>query len=125
MVIVNYGINRNRDGEGAEEDNFFQIELAKQETGHRECNSILSVGPILKGKMLDIYMARPFSRDTVVDCIDSRHVIFIEGSGAILWVANFQKDSKKVFSVLGSCNSSKKLSFRTGRSNSGLSFRAI
>ena len=39
-------------------------------------------------------------------------------------VYNFQKDSTKVFSMLGGSDSSKKLSFHAGCSSSGLSLRA-
>ena len=46
-----------------------------------------------------------------VDQIDNRYVVFIDLSGTILRVSNFQKDGTKVFSMLGCCDSSKKLSF--------------
>ena len=39
-------------------------------------------------------------------------------------VYNFQKDSTKVFSMLGGSDSGKKLSFHAGCSSSGLSLRA-
>ena len=51
--------------------------------------------------MLDIKVARAFSRDIIVDHIDSRHVIFVKQSGAVLLVSSFKKDSTKIFSVLG------------------------
>ena len=47
-------------------------------------DNILLIGPVLDGKVLDINMARSFSRDVIVDHIDSRHVVFIEQSGAVL-----------------------------------------
>ena len=74
-------------------------------------NDILRFGPLLNCIMLDINMTRAFSRDTVVDHIDSRHIVFIERSGAILWVSKFQEDSTQLFGMFGHCDSGKKLSF--------------
>ena len=92
-------------------------------------DNTLSIGPILDDKKLDIKMARPFSGDTVVDHIDSRHVIesrhvvFVEQSRTVLGVSDFQKDSMKIFCML--CSGGKKLGFHTGPSSSGLSFTTI
>ena len=44
-------------------------------------DDIFGVGPILNGKVLNINMARTFSRDTIIDHIDSGHIVFIERSG--------------------------------------------
>ena len=85
-------------------------------------DNFLSISPVLDSKILSIDMARPFSRDTVVYHIDSGHVVFIKQSGAVFWVSNFTRDSTRIFSKLGQCNSAKKLSFRIGGGNSGLSF---
>ena len=51
--------------------------------------------------MLDINVARAFSRDMIVDHIDSRHVIFVKHSGAVLLVSSLKKYRTKIFSVLG------------------------
>ena len=71
-------------------------------------DNILRITPIL-----DINMARPFGGDTFVNHIDSQGDVFIKQSGTVLWLSDFQKDSTKVFTMLCSCNSSKKLGFRT------------
>ena len=44
-------------------------------------DNILGFGPILNGKVLYIYMMGTFSGDTVVNHIDSRHIVFIEWGG--------------------------------------------
>ena len=56
----------------------------------------LGIDPVLDGQMLDINVARPFSRDTVVDHIDSRHVVFVKWSKAMLWVSIFEKDGTNI-----------------------------
>ena len=56
-------------------------------------DDIFGFGPILNGKILDINMARTFSGDTVVDHIDSRHIVFIEWGWTILQVSEFKKDT--------------------------------
>ena len=45
--------------------------------------NIFSISLILNGKMLDFDMSRRFSQNTVVDHIDSRHVVFKELSGTV------------------------------------------
>ena len=72
-------------------------------------DNVLSICLVLDGKMLDINMVKLLSWHTVFDHIDSRHVVFIEQNGTILGVSYFQKDSTKVFSMLGGCDSSKNL----------------
>ena len=64
-------------------------------------HNILSVSPILNGNMRDVNMARPFSKDTNVDHIDGRHVVFIKWSGTVFGIFNFQEDSMTIFGVLG------------------------
>ena len=62
----------------------------------------LASGPVLDGKM-DINVTRKFGRDTVVDHVDSRHVVFVEQSRTMLWVSHFKKDSNKILCVVGQC----------------------
>ena len=66
-------------------------------------DNVLGIVPVLDGKMLDINMARPFSRDTVVDHIDNRHAVFKKTNMTDLWVSDFPEDSMHVSRVLGNC----------------------
>ena len=45
--------------------------------------NILGFGPILNSKVLDINMLRVFSSETVIDHIDSGHVVFVEWCRAV------------------------------------------
>ena len=72
-----------------------------------------------------MHSVRPFSRDPVVDHIDSRHIVFLRWSGIVLWVSKFKKDGMGIFSLLCGSDCGKKLSFGTGCSSSKLSFGAI
>ena len=88
-------------------------------------DDVFSVGSILNRKVLNINMTRTFSRDTVIDHIDSRHIVFLEWSGTILRVSKFKKDSTQIFCVFCRGDSSKKLSFGARGGSGGLSFGAI
>ena len=74
-------------------------------------DNILGFSPILDGKMLNLNMTRTFSGDTVVDHIDSRHVVFVERGWTNLRVSDFQEDGTQVLGVLGCCDGSNKFGF--------------
>ena len=88
-------------------------------------DNIFGFGPILNGKILDINMSRTFSGDTVVDHIDSRHIVFLVRRRSILRVSKLEKDGTQILCVFCRCDSGNKLSFGAGGSSGRLSFRAI
>ena len=66
----------------------------KKDTRDLSHDNVFGFGSILNGKMLNINMMRMFSGDTVIDHIDSRHVVFIKWSGTILQVSNFGRTAQ-------------------------------
>ena len=60
----------------------------------------------MNGKVLDVNVTRTVDRDTIVDHVDSQHMIFAEQSGTILRVSEFTDDSAEKFCVFCSNNRS-------------------
>ena len=87
--------------------------------------NVFGIRSVHDSKVLDINVARWFSRDRVFYYIDIGHSLFIKWSEAILWLSKFEKDSTEIFCMLYSSDCGKELSFFIGCRSSGLGYGAI
>lgn len=69
------------------------------------------VFPALNSKLLNVNVTAAFSRDAVVDHVDSRHVVLVDGSGLGLGKPKFLKNGPEVEDSLTSRDSSDEFSF--------------
>jgi hypothetical protein len=70
-----------------------------------------SLAPVLNGKVLDVDMARAFSRFVGVDHLDGGLVVLVKLCGANLCKTELSKDRAEVFGHLGRRDSGDKFSF--------------
>jgi len=75
-------------------------------------DNVASLLPILNGKVLDINVMRTLSRNTSINHLDSRHVVFVDRSWFILRETQFSHYSTEVLGLLSGKDGSEKLSFR-------------
>ena len=83
-------------------------------------DDVLGILPILDGKVLNINVAGALSRNTSVDHLDSRLVVFVDRSRVMLGKTQLFQNSTEVFGMLRSKNSSKELSFSRAGCSDGL-----
>ena len=93
----------------------------------REVNQydVFHKSPMLKGKISDFYMTRAISRSIVIDDLDRRVIVLIDGSGLRLGVAKFMKYESEILRDLCSSIGSDEFCFGRTLRTDGLSVRSI
>ena len=81
--------------------------------------------PMLKCKISDFYMTRAISWSVVIDDLDRRVIVLIDGSGLRLGVAKLMKDEAEILRDLCSSIGSDEFCFSRALRTDGLSARSV
>jgi len=88
-------------------------------------NDVLHKSPMLKCEIPDFNMTRAISGSTVVDNLDRRIVVFVDGCRLSLSVSQFVKNESQVFGDFCGSIGCYKFSFRGALRTNGLCTRTI
>jgi len=88
-------------------------------------DDILHQSPMLECKVSDFDMSRAISRSTMIDNLDRRIIVFVDGCGLSLSVPQFVKNETQILGDFRGCISSNEFGFRGALCTNRLSARAI
>ena len=88
-------------------------------------DDIVTILPVLYGKHLYVNVSATFSRNAVIDHVDSGHVIFVYRSRVRLCIPKLVEDGAKVQDCLGSGDGSDEFSFSTTCGSNRLCLAAV
>jgi len=95
------------------------------DSGKVNQDDILHQSPMLKCKVSDLDISRVISGSTMIDDLDRRIVVLIDGCRLSLSVPQFVKNESQILGDLRGCISSYELGFRGALCTDRLSARAI